>query len=588
MLQVRYRLANGETSPRRAKLFLAIRPFQANPPQFLNRAGRGADRVAGVERARRDRRRRAADLPVERAGGFRRRHVRRRLCDRVSRRGKAASRAGWRTLPAGPWGARLRFRPRRRGERGGVDRAPAPSAAEAPGASSALAGGGGEPGADALLSVGARVAGGARARPLHAPPGGAGARPRRAHEPGRDPDRRATARRCSPGTRSYARSWIRDGAMIVDGAAAPGPRRAARDFLELVSRRTSSRTARCPAASTARGADPVPENDSHGEFIYVVAEYCRYTRRPRACSSACGRTCGGRARTWTRCAQSGRADANRAGEARPSSACCRTRSATRATRPSRCTRTGTTSGRCAGYKDAVELARGARHGRTTRAHGRSARRVRARPARLDRAAAARRTASTSSRARPSSATSTPTSTTIALDPAASCADLPPRALDATFERYWREFVAARATGTREWEDYTPYEWRNVGALRRASGQRERALRAARLLLRRPAPARRGTSGPRWSCRDPRDAALPRRHAARLGGFGLHPLGARPVRLRPRSRRRARARRGDSGCLGSRASRASSVRGLRDAAWRARRHFDRGGERESAAPGLGGT
>src|SRR6185436_18719704 len=32
-----------------------------------------------------------------------------------------------------------------------------------------------------------------------------------------------------------------------------------------------------PCCVDARGADPVPENDSHGELIYLAASYLRYT-----------------------------------------------------------------------------------------------------------------------------------------------------------------------------------------------------------------------------------------------------------------------------------------------------------------------
>src|SRR5262249_56200339 len=48
-------------------------------------------------------------------------------------------------------------------------------------------------------------------------------------------------------------------------------------------------------------------------------------------------------------------------------------------------------------------------------------------------------------------------------------------LQGTFDRYWSEF-AARANGTRKWNDYTPYEWRTVGAFTRL-GQRDRAQAA---------------------------------------------------------------------------------------------------------------
>ena len=56
----------------------------------------------------------------------------------------------------------------------------------------------------------------------------------------------------------------------------------------------------------------------------------------------------------------------------------------------------------------------------------------------------------------------------------------------TFERYWREFVDRR-DGRRDWEDYTPYELRNVGTFIRL-GWRERAheLLAFFMAGRRPA------------------------------------------------------------------------------------------------------
>jgi hypothetical protein len=48
-------------------------------------------------------------------------------------------------------------------------------------------------------------------------------------------------------------------------------------------------------------------------------------------------------------------------------------------------------------------------------------------------------------------------------------------LHATFERYWKDFQS-RADGSRAWKDYTPYEWRTVGAFARL-GWRDRAQAA---------------------------------------------------------------------------------------------------------------
>jgi len=68
-----------------------------------------------------------------------------------------------------------------------------------------------------------------------------------------------------------------------------------------------------------------------------------------------------------------------------------------------------------------------------------------------------------------------TSTTIALAPGGEQGRLPEPWLHNTFERYWREFEQRR-DGKREWDAYTPYEWRNVAAFVRL-GWRDRAWQA---------------------------------------------------------------------------------------------------------------
>jgi hypothetical protein len=79
----------------------------------------------------------------------------------------------------------------------------------------------------------------------------------------------------------------------------------------------------------------------------------------------------------------------------------------------------------------------------------------------------------------------PTSTTIALAPGGEQARLPQGLLHGTFERYWREF-AQRRDGQRAWKDYTPYEWRNVGAFVRL-GWRDRAWEAVQFFFADRAP-----------------------------------------------------------------------------------------------------
>jgi len=80
----------------------------------------------------------------------------------------------------------------------------------------------------------------------------------------------------------------------------------------------------------------------------------------------------------------------------------------------------------------------------------------------------------------------PTSSTVALSPGGLLGTLPDALVRNTFDRYWRSFTERRDSGA-TWDAYTPYEWRNVGALVRL-GQRERALQAMAFFYgdRRPA------------------------------------------------------------------------------------------------------
>lgn len=80
-----------------------------------------------------------------------------------------------------------------------------------------------------------------------------------------------------PGSRSYDRSWIRDGALTSAALLRLGHADTVRRFIEWYAPYQFP-NGKVPCCVDARGADPVPENDSHGELIYVIAEYFRYTR----------------------------------------------------------------------------------------------------------------------------------------------------------------------------------------------------------------------------------------------------------------------------------------------------------------------
>jgi len=80
----------------------------------------------------------------------------------------------------------------------------------------------------------------------------------------------------APGTRSYARTWVRDGAMMVAGLLELGESTAAREFVDWYA--DTFRQWQSAVLLDARGSDPVAENDSHGEYLYAVAEVWRHTR----------------------------------------------------------------------------------------------------------------------------------------------------------------------------------------------------------------------------------------------------------------------------------------------------------------------
>ncbi len=79
-----------------------------------------------------------------------------------------------------------------------------------------------------------------------------------------------------PGSRAYARSWIRDGAFTSAALLAMGCTSEVRDFIRWFAHYQLA-DGKVPCCVDRRGVDPVAENDSGGEFIYAVAEYYRYT-----------------------------------------------------------------------------------------------------------------------------------------------------------------------------------------------------------------------------------------------------------------------------------------------------------------------
>jgi len=80
-----------------------------------------------------------------------------------------------------------------------------------------------------------------------------------------------------PGSRSYERSWIRDGALTSSALLKSGIVPEVKDFIDWYSDHLYE-NGKVPCVVDSRGPDPVPENDSHGEFIYLIREYFNFTQ----------------------------------------------------------------------------------------------------------------------------------------------------------------------------------------------------------------------------------------------------------------------------------------------------------------------
>lgn len=284
-----------------------------------------------------------------------------------------------------------------------------------------------------------------------------------------------------PGTRSYDRSWIRDGAMMADALlrlGVPGP---AIEFADWYGQHLFA-NGKVPCCVDARGADPVPENDSHGQYIHLLAQLHRYTGdRARL------------ARDWTRLDAARRyMDALRLSERTPANRVAGRRMLYGLLPPSISHEGYSEKAQHSLWDDFWGLAGydGALH----------AAQVLGRPE-ADEIAAARdqfaadivTAVGEASRhwgidfipGATSLGDFDATSTTMALEITALQPRLDPVLLANTFERQWRRVT--ERPGSAEWDDYTPYELRNVSAFVRL-GWRERANRLLDLYMadRRPA------------------------------------------------------------------------------------------------------
>jgi hypothetical protein len=270
-----------------------------------------------------------------------------------------------------------------------------------------------------------------------------------------------------PGSRSYERSWIRDGALTSAALLRLGQYNEVREFIDWYAK-YQFENGKIPCCVDSRGADPVPENDSHGEFIYLVAEYFRHT--------------GDRAlleRLWPNVSRahafmdslrhSRRTPEFQTGEKRvfyglmPQSISHEGYSA----KPMHSYWDDFFALR--GFKDAAEIAQtlGKPQAKAYAAARDEFRndfyasiRLSMQQHKIDYIPGAAELGDFDA-----------TSTTIALNPADELSRLPQPALNRTFDKYYENFRNRRDSAN--WEIYTPYEWRTVGTFVRL-GQKARA------------------------------------------------------------------------------------------------------------------
>ena len=286
-----------------------------------------------------------------------------------------------------------------------------------------------------------------------------------------------------PGSRSYERSWIRDGSLTSEALLRMGHADRVRAFLQWFAPFQYA-NGKVPCCVDRRGADPVPEHDSHGQFVYLARQYYRYTG-DRAVAE----------RMWPHVALAvSYIDSLRQSRRTPEYRTPLT-SHFYGLMPPSISHEGYSAKPMHSYwddfftlrglKDAAALARELGRADTARRYQAMAAEFRTDLMASIRAAMAVHRIDFIPGAADLGDFDA-TSTTVAIEPGGEEANLPRPALANTFERYWRE-SANRAAGRDSGEAYTPYELRTVGTFIRL-GQPERAHQLLEFFFRDQRPA----------------------------------------------------------------------------------------------------
>jgi len=298
-----------------------------------------------------------------------------------------------------------------------------------------------------------------------------------------------------PGSRSYERSWIRDGALTSAALLEFGLTDEVKQFIDWYAGFQFPSGA-IPCVVDRRGADPVTENDSHGQFIYALAEYHRYTRDDAfllkhfaAVEKAVAHIEAERAERKT---AEYTGNAVRAEPGKPPVPL----KALYGLMPESISHEGYSSKPMHSYWDDFFTLKGLRDAaEIARALNKPDEASRWEHAATDLAVCIKRSIALAQVAHgiayipgcPELGDFDATSTTIAINPCGALNDLPREWYSATFDKWW-EFFVARRDGKQPYIDYTPYEWRIVGTLNML-GHRDRAWEALKWFMHDQNPPR---------------------------------------------------------------------------------------------------
>ncbi|MBV8518268.1 MAG: discoidin domain-containing protein [Acidobacteria bacterium] len=282
-----------------------------------------------------------------------------------------------------------------------------------------------------------------------------------------------------PGSRSYDRSWIRDGSLTSDALLRLGYSDFVRPFVAWYTP-FQFPNGKVPCCVDARGADPVPENDSHGELLFLLAEYLRYTH-DRALVE----------QLWPHVENDVAYIESLTAQRKTAEYQTPEKRAYYGLVPESISHEGYSAKPMHSYWDDFFIARGlddaaflaSALGKSTDYARRAEEFHRDLHASIEAARAMHHIDYIPGCVELGDFDAT--STTIALYPANERTHLNADALNATFERYYRESMQRIATN--QWEGYTPYEWRTVGSFVRL-GWRERAHEMIAFFMQHTRPA----------------------------------------------------------------------------------------------------